>query len=162
MIRHTILMMFFLTTLHVIFPSVTNAQKKQFESDAPDNLISSPNCEDWISWINKGLSEWEKDKETALIIIFRPNVKEKSRTTNLQRLKTMKEYISGIESRNRIRVNPVFAEGESTGDLPVVEFYVKGKLLFSLQVLTKKDLPIRFCEFAEGNKDSRIFRPRFC
>lgn len=141
MIIGTILKMSFVVFLCIGMTSVTNAQNIQTVDRPFEDLISTRNCEDWISWINKGLQEWQKDETASLIVA----VKENSRRTNLQRLKTLKEYISGIESRNEIKVKAVLAEGERTKDLAVIEFYIKGKLLFSLQVLTKKDLPIRFC-----------------
>ena len=94
----------------------------------------------WLVKIGKSVQEWEKNKEASLIIIAKFGNGESQRV-NLKRIKTLKEYILNPKYKTKA----IFAEGERTQDFGVVEFYIDGKLFYSIAVKQNQDIPLRLC-----------------
>ena len=122
--------------------SVTiNAQTNQSQNepfDSPSGFIS---CEMWILYVSDAVQRWSKNEDSSLIVIARLDSKETSRRINPKRLKTLREYILYLNPKTKI----ILAEGERTKDSSIIEFYVKGKLLYSIPIRKKEDIPVRLC-----------------
>lgn len=135
-----IIKIFFLSLLYFANLFNTYSQTNQSQNKALDLPEGPITCEDWLVKIGKSVQEWEKNKDASLIIIAKFGNGE-SRRVNLKRIKTLKEYILNP----RYKIKAIFAEGERTQDFGVVEFYVDGKLFYSIAVKQKQDIPLRFC-----------------
>lgn len=130
----------FLCLMCFLSLSILNAQTNQSEN-APLDFPEGPvTCEGWLTRIAEASREWEKNRDATLIIIARLGNGE-SRRVNLKRIKTLKEYILNP----KYEIKAIFAEGDRTNDLGLVEFYVDGKLFNAVAVRQKQDIPLRFC-----------------
>lgn len=123
---------------------MTQAQISQQQSE--DNLpFDSPkkpvNCETAYTYINDALTRYSKNRNGYFIVIARLGNNETSRQLNLNRIKTIKNYILRLKSP----VMTVFAEEESVKGYGTIEIYVDGKPLYSLPLEKGKELDLRTC-----------------
>lgn len=136
---------FILLVLFSVNFSIAKAQVSQTNNVSTSLLEHPKTCEDWLTTLNFAGREWEKNKDSILIVIVRPGKKD-SRRINLQRIKTLKEYLLNPT----YKIKAVFAEGERVekdfGNYGLVEFYVEGKLVVASQLEPKQDVPINLCE----------------
>lgn len=108
--------------------------------DNPTQTITA--CEQWIYRVSSALDKWSNNKKASLIVIARLGDGETSRRINLKRIKTLKEYILSLEPETKM----IFGEGERIkGDGGVIEIYVEGKLIDSLRVQPKSNIPLKGC-----------------
>ena len=76
-----------------------------------------------------------------LIVIARLGNGEKSRHLNLSRLRVVRNFLSNNRGIKRI----VTAEGERIKGYGQLEFYVEGKLLFTLPIRRNKNIDLGSC-----------------
>lgn len=134
---------FFWALLYLIYLININAQTNQSQDTPLDNRIMNITaCEEWISRVDTALNKWSNNNSAFFIVIARLGDGEYSRRLNQKRIKTLKEYISHFETK----VKMVFAEGERVkGDGGLIEIYVEGRLIDSLGIRPKSDIPLRGC-----------------
>jgi len=129
---------FFVLTCWIgLIPLFAQNQSKESQSNM-QRLTAT--CEDWLTLLGLSVQEWNKNKEASLIIIAHPGRGE-SRRVNLKRIKTLKEYILNPE----YKIKAIFAEGEMTEDMGIIEFYVNGKFFESAAIRKKEDIPLKLC-----------------
>ena len=134
----------FLLVVCLVYLQITQAQisQQQNKDDLPFDSPKKPiNCETAYSYINDALIRYDKNKNGHFIVITRLGNGETSRQLNLNRIKTIKSYISKLKSP----IMTVFAEGESIKGYGTIEIYVEGKLLYSLPLEKGKGLDLRTC-----------------
>ena len=113
------------------------------QNDVPpyDSPTKPVNCEMGYVFINDALGRYIKNPSNYFIVIARLGSGESSRRLNLNRIKTLKSYISNLNPP----VKAIFAEGENIKGYGVIEMYVEGKLLYSLPLDKGENLDLRTC-----------------
>lgn len=91
----------------------------------PDKPI---NCEDFQAHLDHAIIEWQKLKDTRLILIARLGTGERDKKLNRARLSYVEDY---LKSRN---VNYLLAEGDRIKGLGRLEVYVGGHLVMSIPI----------------------------
>lgn len=82
-------------------------------------------------------------QEGNIIIISRLGRKESSKFLHRVRLNIVKNYLETAWKRSPKTI--ILAKGEKAGGLGILEFYVKGELIYTLAAKTKKNIPT-FCK----------------
>ncbi len=141
LIRRTALKMSFMMVLFSVCLLTIEAQTNPPQDEPFDSPVVPPTCEEWILYVSDAVRRWGKNKDASFIVIAKLGDRETSRRTTLKRIKTLKDYILVP----RWKVKAVFAEGERVEDFGIIEFYVEGKLLYSLPVKRNEDIPLKFC-----------------
>lgn len=136
LLKTSLLMLIWLVGLIAV-----NAQTNQPENEPLENPSGSVSCEMWILYVDDAAQRSSNAADSSLILIVKSGSRESSRRINIKRLKTLKEYILYFYPKAKI----IIAEGERTKDSATVEFYVKGKLLYSLPVERNEDVALKFC-----------------
>ena len=92
----------------------------------PDKPI---NCEDFQAQLDIAIIEWQKVKDSRLILIARLGNGETNRKLNRQRLFYVEDYLKKKD------VEYVFAEGDRVKGLGRMEVYVAGHLMMSTPLM---------------------------
>lgn len=131
----------FLKTLFLASAIILNAQINQPQNEPLDSPDTPLKCAEWHNYINDAVQRWGENKDSSIIIIARLGDGETSRRLNLRRIKVLRDYMSNPQDK----IKTVFAEGERTRGYGVAEFYVGGKLLYSLPIRRNYDMVKDFC-----------------
>src|ERR1700754_1678003 len=91
----------------------------------PDKPV---NCETFQAHLDHAIIEWQKLKDTRLILIARLGTGERNKKLNRARLSYVEDY---LKTRN---VNYLLAEGDRIKGLDRLEVYVGGHLIMSIPI----------------------------
>lgn len=144
MSNKTIVEIISLICVILICPSFGYSQTTTSPTDEASIRIGTVTaCEEWISRVTQALDKGEKSKDSYFIVIAVRGFDETSSKISLKRLKTLKEYIATFDTKLKL----VFAEGERINNDGggIIEIYIEGKLVDSLGVRPKSDIPLRGC-----------------
>lgn len=153
-IKHVLLVTLLSTLFCFTGSNVASAQTNLPENEPLESNPGFLSCETWILYIADAMQKAGKDNDRSLIVISRLGKKEISRRLSLKRLTTLKKYMLFLNPKAKI----VFADGERAEDNGIIEFYIEGKLFYSLPVDRNRDVGINYCEFASNSRKNVLER----